>query len=194
MRNLLFYIRILINFMRYKFVIKRSKKFLIDFGSSIVGGHMITMGQSFAAKKDLRMEAFGDGSETKIEIGDYVSFGECVHVGAVNKIIFGDHVLLGSRILVIDHNHGKYNGDHQSSPLQAPSDRIVHSPGGIVINSHVWIGDGVVILPNVVIGKGAIIAANTVVNKDVKPHSIVGGNPMRYLKAFNADNLRWESL
>ncbi|ROI07158.1 acyltransferase [Kaistella haifensis] len=194
MRNFLFYTRILINFFRYKFFFKKSKKFLIDFNSSVYGANMMCLGQSFAAKKGLRIEAFalGDKEKTKIEIGDYVSFGESVHVGAINKITFGNNVLLGSRIIIVDHNHGKYNGDMQSSPLEPPSKRVLHSAGEIHIEDNVWIGDGVTVLANVKIGKGAIIAANTVVNKNIEANSIVGGNPIRTLKKFNFSTEEWE--
>ncbi len=193
MRNLNFYLRILTNFVRYKFVFKASQKFLIDFGAEIVGGNMIVLGQSFAAKKNLRMEAFGPGTHAKIIIGDFVSLGTNVHIGALNKIVIGQHVLFGSNILVTDHNHGKYNGDYQCSPHTSPSSRVLHSPGPVIINDNVWIGDGAVILANVEVGKGAVIAANTVVNKDVPAHTIVAGNPMRKIKQFNFETSKWEA-
>lgn len=193
MRNFIFYCKILINFLRYKLFFKESKKFIIDFGASIFGANMISLGQSFAAKKDLRMEAFGDGKELKIIIGDYVSFGNNVHIGATNKIIIKNNVLFGSNILITDHNHGNYNGENQSSPIEIPTKRILHSPGPIIINDNVWVGDGVVILPNIEIGKGVIIAANTVVNKNISANTIVGGNPMRVIKKYNFDSEKWES-
>lgn len=180
------------NFFRYKLFFKTSKKFLIDFNSSVIGASMICLGQSFAAKKGLRIEAFGNGKDTKIEIGDFVSFGENVHVGAINRISIGNNVLLGSGILIIDHNHGKYNGNIQSSPLEAPSKRILHSSGSIIIEDNVWIGDGVIVLANVKIGKGAVVAANTVVSKNVEANTLVGGNPMRPLKKFNFHTNKWE--
>lgn len=172
---------------------KKSKKFLIDLGESIYGAKMISLGQSFAAKKNLRMEAFGDGMELKIIIGDYVSLGVNVHIGAINSITIKNNVLFGSNILVTDHNHGNYNGEYQSAPTEIPTERILHSPGPIVINNNVWIGDGVVILPNVEIGEGVIVAANTVVNKNIPANSIVAGNPMRVIKKYNFGNKKWES-
>lgn len=193
MKNFIFYIRILTNFLRYKFFFKKSEKFLIDFGSSIVGASMIILGKNFAAKKNLRMEAFGDENEIKILIGDFVSCGVNMHIGATNKITIKNNVLFGSNILIIDHNHGKYNGENQSVPAEIPSKRILYSPGPVTINQNVWIGDGVVILPNVEIGEGAIIAANTVVNKNVPANSIVGGNPMKVIKKYNFEIKKWES-
>lgn len=192
MRNFFFKLRILINFIKYKLVFRESKKFLIDFNCNIVGGDLISIGQNFAAKKGLRIEAFGSDNLLKIEIGNFVSLVENVHIGAINKINIGNNVLVGSIIIIIDHNHGKYNGNNQSSPLEIPSRRQLHSNGPINIGDNVWIGDGVVVLSNVTIGKGAIIAANTVVNKNVENFTLVGGNPMRLIKKFNFTNNTWE--
>ena len=128
----------------------------------------------------------------KIKIGNFVNFGENVHLGAINQINIGNNVLLGSRIIIIDHNHGCYNGDEQSSPNEPPTSRKLYSNGPINIGNNVWIGDGVVILPNVSIGDGAVIAANTVITKNIDANTIVGGNPMKLLKKYNFTTNRWE--
>ena len=54
--------------------------------------------------------------------------------------------------------------------------------GSNYIGNDVWIGDNVTILSNITIGDGAIIAAGAVVTKDVKPYSIVGGVPAKFIK------------
>ena len=50
------------------------------------------------------------------------------------------------------------------------------------IGDNVWIGDKVTILPGVHIGDGAVIGANAVVVKDVRPYTVVGGNPAKIIK------------
>ncbi|RED48938.1 acetyltransferase-like isoleucine patch superfamily enzyme [Seonamhaeicola aphaedonensis] len=52
----------------------------------------------------------------------------------------------------------------------------------VVIGNDVWIGDGVSIMEGVQIGDGAIIASNALVTKNVKPYSIVGGVPAKFIK------------
>lgn len=52
----------------------------------------------------------------------------------------------------------------------------------ITIGNDVWIGSRVSIMKGVTIGDGAVIAAGTVVTKDVPPHTVVGGNPVRVLR------------
>ena len=97
MRNFFFKLRILINFIKYKLVFRESKKFLIDFNCNIVGGDLISIGQNFAAKKGLRIEAFGSENLLKIEIGNFVSLGENVHIGAINKINIGKRIMIKAK-------------------------------------------------------------------------------------------------
>ena len=61
--------------------------------------------------------------------------------------------------------------------------------GDTVIGNDVWIGRQSVILPGVHVGDGAIIAANSVVTKDVKPYTIVGGNPAKPIRKRFDDEL-----
>lgn len=49
--------------------------------------------------------------------------------------------------------------------------------GDVVIGNDVWIGENVTIMSGVKIGDGAVIAAGSWVFNNVKPYSIVGGNP-----------------
>ncbi|WP_397446939.1 CatB-related O-acetyltransferase [Polaribacter sp. R77954] len=70
--------------------------------------------------------------------------------------------------------------------------------GNIIIGNDVWIGYNATIMAGVNIGDGAIIATNSTIIKDVKPYSIVGGNPGKEIKMrFSKDtiskllNLKW---
>ena len=48
---------------------------------------------------------------------------------------------------------------------------------GINICDDVWIGANAIILDGVKIGTGAIISSGSVVSAEVRPNTIVGGNP-----------------
>lgn len=54
--------------------------------------------------------------------------------------------------------------------------------GNVFVGNDVWIGYNATIMAGVTIGDGAIIAANATVVKNVKPYTIVGGNPAKIIK------------
>ena len=54
------------------------------------------------------------------------------------------------------------------------------------IKNDVWIGAFSIILSGITLGNGCVIAAGSVVTKDVKPYTIVGGAPAKFLRSrFN---------
>ena len=55
----------------------------------------------------------------------------------------------------------------------------METPVGATIEDEVMIGGGCTILPDVQIGAHSFIAAGTVVSKDIPPHSLAIGNPVR---------------
>jgi acetyltransferase-like isoleucine patch superfamily enzyme len=60
----------------------------------------------------------------------------------------------------------------------------------IIIGNDVWIGGGVTIMGGVRIGDGAVIGRNSHVMSNVKPYSVVGGNPaQRYFYRFDKDTI-----
>jgi len=102
--------------------------------------------------------------EPSINIGDGVSVGEDAHITCINKIIIGNNVLMGKKVLITDNSHGN---SEKSTLYIAPSKRLLHSKGPVIIEDNVWIGEKASIMPGVCIGKGAIIGANAVVTSDV---------------------------
>lgn len=53
--------------------------------------------------------------------------------------------------------------------------------GKIVVEDWAYIGCNAIILAGVTIGEGALVAAGSVVTKSVAPHTVVGGNPARFI-------------
>lgn len=54
--------------------------------------------------------------------------------------------------------------------------------GHVIIENDVWIGQGCTIMSGIKIGSGSILAAESTVVKDVKPYTIVGGNPAKTIR------------
>lgn len=170
-------------------------KVAIPWDARTEGEPYIQVGKNCVFHTHLWLEAVvlpeGDTSKKpKLILGDRVSIGEFVHIGAAEQIVIGNDVLMGSKILITDHNHGSYSGDIQSSPEQPPLQRSITSRP-VKIGARVWIGESVAILPGVTIGDGAIIGAHSVVTHDVPPNSIVTGCPARVIKRWDVLTKRW---
>lgn len=109
------------------------------------------------------------------------------------KLIIGSFVSIASNVVFI------LGGNHQINtfttyPLKAQfyekySTMDAQTKGPVIVEDEVWIGTNVTVISGVKIGRGSIVAAGSVVTKDVKPFSIVGGNPAKFIKFRIADNL-----
>ena len=105
-----------------------------------------------------------------LEVGDESAIGEQVFIYNLGR------VTLGSRV-TISHRAHLCAGTHDHTKPDFP---LVRPP--IVIGSDAWICADAFVGPGVTIGEGAIVAARAVAMKDVKPRSIVVGNPARESK------------
>ena len=145
----------------------------------------ICIGHNFSACPGLRIECWdkyaGYSYFPQIVIGNNVSCNYRCHIGAVNKIVIGNNVLIGSQVLIIDHAHGEGNVDM----FQAPIDRKLFSKGPIVIEDNVWIGGGAILLPGVTIGKNSVIGAGSIVTRSIPENCVAVGNPCRIIKHLN---------
>lgn len=156
----------------------RGKKY-IDFGKQITLGRYC------------RFDVLGTHESKILSFGDNVVVGDNVRISCIEKIRIGNNVLIGSRVLIIDNAHGKYDGQDADTPYTPPNLRTLQSEP-IEVGDNVWIGEGAVIQKGVRIGSGCVIAANTVVTKDVPKNSIVAGLPGRIIKQFNVNSNEWE--
>ena len=167
---------------------------LIRFPFRLRGKNQIKIGEGFTCGFNCRLDAlnFNKLDGFLIEIGNNVEINDSVHIGAVEKVIIEDGVLIASRVYITDHNHGSYKGSQQDNPLVAPKDRKIFS-SPVKICKNVWLGEMVCVLQGVTIGEGSIIGAMSVVTKDIPPYSIAIGSPARVIKTFNFEINSWES-
>ncbi|MBP1224034.1 acyltransferase [Flavobacterium sp. 1355] len=147
------------------------------------GGKYIEIGENCGFDQRLRLEAFdsflGDSFSPLIKVGKNVSIQKDCHIGAINKIIIGDNVLLASKVYISDHSHGEIT---KESLLLPPAQRKLYSKGPVIIEDNVWLGEGVIVLPGVTIGENSIVGANAVVTKSIPKNCIVGGNPAKIIR------------
>jgi len=154
----------------------------------------IAMGEDFSAGEGLWLEAITRYQEQrfnpKLIIGHHVRISHWSHIACTNSVTIGDHVLIGSKVVVTDHNHGVFrlNG---TSPIIPPARRPLETDRPVCIGSNVWLGDGVVVCPGVTMGEGSIAGANAVVTTDVPPFTLVAGVPARPIRYYNAELGNW---
>ncbi|HHZ8354277.1 TPA: acyltransferase [Morganella morganii] len=124
------------------------------------------------------IDAINDGI---IYIGNNVSLSQNTHIGSIHKVIIGDGCLIGSDVLITDHNHS-----FSSSTLHIiPKARPLNTKGETVLKNNVWLGDNVKILSGVTLGENVIVAANSVVTKSFPSNVLLAGVPAKIIKYIN---------
>ena len=166
-----------------RFLKKIGKNSIICKKATVLGSKYIVIGNGVSIGKNAVLTAWDTyGNQTfcpNINIGDSCNIGEYCHISAINKIIFGQNVLTGRWLTVVDNGHGKTDiGAINIQPIKRP----LFSKGPVVVEDNVWIGDKVTIMSGVTIGKNSIIGANTVITKNIPENSVVAGNPAKLLK------------
>lgn len=154
----------------------------VDGPIKICGTHHISIGKNFSAGSYFRLEAidsyFDEAFTPSITIGDNVSFQDYCHVGCVDSVSIGDGTLVGSDVLITDHNHG-YITPEECDVI--PVMRCLsHAP--VTIGKNVWLGDGVKIMRGVELGDSVIVGANSVVTHSFPSNVVIAGIPARIIK------------
>ena len=109
---------------------------------------------------------FSSNKDTAISIGSDVMFGPSC------KVIGGNH------------NITWVGGSMSNAPY-------IGGGKGIIIEDDVWLGANSIVLDGSVISEGAVIAAGAVVSGFIKPYSICGGVPARFIKyRFSKSEIR----
>lgn len=145
-----------------------------------------------------------------IIIGDYTYYHDFENIDNFEKNVkyhfdfIGDKLIIGKFCMIAsDVKFIMNGGNHLTSAISAfPFDIFGNGwenamenksypyKGDINIGNDVWIGYNATIMAGVSIGDGAIIATNATVVNDVKPYSIVGGNPAKEIKMrFNEEEV-----
>ena len=137
-----------------------------------------------------------------IIVGDYTYYDDFEDVHNFEKNVkyhfdfTGDQLIIGKFCMIASDVKFIMNGaNHLSNAIStypfavfgngwenAMEGKTYPNKGNIEIGNDVWIGYNATIMAGVKIGDGAIIATNATVVSDVKPYTIVGGNPAKEIK------------
>jgi acetyltransferase-like isoleucine patch superfamily enzyme len=127
--------------------------------------------------------SIGDNSK----IGTFVEIQKNATIGANVKVSSHTFVCEGVTIeddVFIGHNVSFINDKYPRSTradggLQTEDDwKVV----GTCVRKGASIGTSSTILCGITIGEGAIVGAGSVVTRDVAPHTVVAGNPARFIR------------
>lgn len=145
----------------------------------------VKLGKDVRLSKFINLYGCAIGDETKI--GACVEIQKGATIGARCKI--SSHTFICEGVTIEDEvfvGHGvTFTNDvypratTAGGTLQTEADWSV---APTLIKKGASIGSGATILPNLTIGEGAIVGAGSVVTRDVAPHTIVVGNPAKFLR------------
>jgi len=107
-------------------------------------------------------------------IGENCIIGWGSLIDCLDQVTIEDYVFFGHRVMVLtgSHDYCKFGRARQETISSKP----------VTIRTGAWICSGAIICPGVTIGKHSVVAAGAVVTKDVKPYTVVGGNPAQFIK------------
>ena len=110
-----------------------------------------------------------------IQIGDCCLIGEYNVLRGQGGIRIGNRVYTSPMVQILAVNH-IFEDPNRSFVEQGITAQ------GIIIEDDVWIGSGAIITDGVTIGRGSVVAAGSVVIQNVESHSVVAGNPARFIR------------
>lgn len=143
----------------------KPKRLLLGKNLRLRSTKLISLGSRVKIGDNCRIECFseiGSTTTTELIINANVNIGNNVHIGAIGKISIGKNCLLGSNILIIDHNHGSFKNIKERNNLP-PKERPLIYKGEIIIEDNVWLCDNVTILGGSLIKKGSTVPAKSIV-------------------------------
>lgn len=135
---------------------------------------------------------FDVGPRGRVTIGDFSLIHGAWFI-CDSQIEVGDYALISWNVVFMDTYGVSFDPVERRKQLQAlPFDPHRRMPRGalstpIRIGRNVWIGFDCVILPGVTIGDGSIVGARSVVTENVRPYTVVAGNPARMIRQLEND-------
>ena len=123
----------------------------------------------------------GEALFQKLVIGKDCSIDEDCAFDLEECITIGDRVSIGPGVMIL-------TSTHELGPREHRAGAITKSP--VRVDDGALLGARSIILPGVTVGAGAVVNPGAVVNKDVAPHTRVGGAPAVQIEVLSSDDSR----
>lgn len=139
----------------------------------------------------------------------YMGYGTYIGDDCIIKAKIGKYCSIGHKVTVLTGTHPSHKfvsthpmffslekqngGTYVKEPKFKEKVYFDEKKGyGVIIGNDVWIGYGVTIMGGCKIGDGAIIASGALVREDVKPYTIVAGQPAKIIgQRFTNAQIEW---
>lgn len=115
------------------------------------------------------------GNDASLEIGSNFTVTSCSSIIVMNKVVFGNNVLMSWEVLLLDTDFHHI--------IQIDSNKINMNKKPIIIGNHVWIGCRATILKGSIIDDDSVIGAGSVVS-DIfdRKNILIAGVPARIMR------------
>jgi acetyltransferase-like isoleucine patch superfamily enzyme len=128
--------------------------------------------------------------EGRAEIGAEVYVGDGAIISARTKVEIGEGSLLAHGVQVFDNDTHPIDAAERRAHFRSilklgPRRDFAIGARPVRIGKDCWLGFGAAVMKGVEVGDQAIVAAGAVVVSDVRPRSIVAGNPAREARALD---------
>jgi acetyltransferase-like isoleucine patch superfamily enzyme len=125
---------------------------------------------------------------TKLTVGKFVHIGaNSVIQGGQGECSFADFSGCSPGCKIITCSDDYIGG--LACPQIPPKFKGNMIVGTVTLKKHALLGTGTVVLPNIIIEEGAATGAMTLVNKNLEAWKLYAGNPARFAKERNKDQI-----
>ncbi|HSY22759.1 MAG TPA: acyltransferase [Polyangiaceae bacterium] len=132
-----------------------------------IGEGTVFLGTPEFPRGSLELAPLTIGRDCVVGVGCAFDLAEAITVG--------NGVNIGHQTLIL-------TATHELGPREHRAGTIIKKP--VTVEDGAWIGPRCIVLPGVTIGKGAVVAPGSLVNKDVAPHTRVGGTPIKLVDSL----------
>jgi acetyltransferase-like isoleucine patch superfamily enzyme len=149
-----------------------------DSDITIKGCDNILLFENNVVIRQSNIQLFGRNCQIHVKKNTIINGIRIVNVGKNNKIEIGENCLFSDHIDI-------YGSDTHS--IYDKEGNCINHEKNVIIEDNVWIGAHVKILKGVTIGEGSVIGMGSIVTKDIAPHTLAAGNPIKVIK----ENINW---
>jgi acetyltransferase-like isoleucine patch superfamily enzyme len=119
---------------------------------------------------------FGRGARDahKPIVGQRCVLGWGSVIDCTGQVTIGNDVFVGHRVMILTglHDYMQFGAARMAACQSRP----------VTIGDGVWICSGAIVCPGVTLGAHSVVAAGAVVMRNVRPYTLVGGNPAQNIR------------